>query len=173
MYFYHMHLLLPSAVLARTLSCFAVQFSLYLGAEYPTLWEGNTYSAQQHNFKTVNSHRSKLDNTFYEPMFNFHMTKSSPLWSHNCFIAIGMSLQLLLTLLNGLLTLLNKDSLFWNSKPDWCWGLWRPASLLKMKIGNIVYCKCTLEIFHLNLFLSYQFSSSSTVNRWKENAFVT
>lgn len=73
-------------------------------AEHPTLWEGTTYSAQQYDFKIVNNHSSKLDNAFYEPMFNFHMTKASPLWSHDCFIAIGMFLQLLLTLLNALLS---------------------------------------------------------------------
>lgn len=78
MYFYHMHLLLPSALLARALLCFALQFSLYLGAEHPTLREGNTYSAQ-HDFKTINNHSNKLDNAFCEPMFDFHMTKTSPL----------------------------------------------------------------------------------------------
>lgn len=101
MYFYHMCLLLSAALLARPLLCFALQVSLYLGQ---TLREGTTYSAQQYNFKIVNNHNSKLDNAFYEPMFNFHMTKASPLWSHDCFIAIGMFLQLLLTLLNALLS---------------------------------------------------------------------
>lgn len=79
MYFYHMHLLLPSALLAKPLLGFALQFLLYLVAEYPTLREGNTYSAQQHDFKTVSNHSSKLENAFFEPMFNFHMPKTSPL----------------------------------------------------------------------------------------------